>query len=149
MRNRIAALLPMLSVLFGDATGAQEGRDVAELTELEARLSTALVEQDAAALATLWHDDLIFITTTGRQFTKAERLAGLRGEPPAVPGQSNTNDAIAVQLQGDVAIVSVVSTWTTPRVQAPLISRYRALHVWTRERGQWELLAAQVAVIRD
>jgi len=29
------------------------------------------------------------------------------------------------------------------------VSRYRALHVWIREAGRWQLLAAQVALIAD
>jgi ketosteroid isomerase-like protein len=124
------------------AAGASADTD-AELQELEDELTRALFERDAATLDRLWHDDLIFIGTNGRQVTKAERLQGLTTPPQ--PGESNVNDDVAVRALGETAVVTVLSTWTFPGDPKPSVGRYRALHVWVRDNGRWQLLAAQVA----
>lgn len=119
-----------------------------EIRTLEDQLSAALVARDAAALDQLWHDDLVFIARNGSQTGKAERIAGQAASPPQA-GESNTNDSVDVRVIGDAAVATVVSTWSFPGEQAPIVGRYRALHVWTREGGEWRLLAAQVASITE
>jgi ketosteroid isomerase-like protein len=128
---------------------SQEDEATAMLRRLEAELSEALVERDAEALERLWHDDLVFIGTNGRQFTKAERLSGQRTAEGRRDGEMNVNDDVAVHIVGDLATVVVTSTWTIPSGGTVTASRFRALHVWTRSSGDWQLLAAQVAVLRD
>jgi ketosteroid isomerase-like protein len=138
-----AAVLSASTTVF-----AQHGDDeIADLKELEARLTRALLERDTELLDRLWHDDLIFIARNGRQSTKGERLAAQRGST-AQPGETNTNDEVSVRMEGETAIVTVVSTWTMPAA-AVSTGRYRALHVWTRSAGAWQLLAAQVASIDE
>jgi ketosteroid isomerase-like protein len=145
--RRVLALLP--SVLLPLCAAAQDDPDVATLRRLEAELSEALVERDAEALGRLWHDDLIFIGTNGRQFTKAERISGQRIAEGRRDGETNVNDEVAVRVDGDVATVIVTSTWTIPSGATATASRFRALHVWTRSSGEWQLLAAQVAALRN
>ena len=139
----------LLCALLPFAAHSQEDADVAVLRRLEAEMSRALVERDAAALDRLWHEDLVFIGTNGRQFTKAERLAGQRIAEGRRDGETNTNDDVAVRIEGDLATVVVTSTWTIPTDAALTASRFRALHVWRRASGEWRLLAAQVASLRD
>ena len=146
-QNEIRALLVYTLLPFG--AHAQEDPAVAALHRLEAEMSQALVERDAAALDRLWHEDLVFIGTNGRQFTKAERLAGQQIAEARRAGETNTNDDVDVRIEGDLATVVVTSTWTIPTDAAVTKSRFRALHVWTRAGGQWRLLGGQVAVLRD
>ena len=75
-KKRLRALLVCLLLPFG--VQSQQDAAVAVLRRLEPELSEALVERDAVALERLWHDDLTFIGTNGRQLTKAERLSGQR-----------------------------------------------------------------------
>ena len=116
-----------------------------EIRRLENDLSKALVERDVRALDRLWDDDLIFIARNGQTFTKAERIASNRNGDPQTPGETNTNDEIVVRLHENTAIVTVLSTWTTPTGRGSSSSRYKALHVWIRKNGRWQLAAAQVA----
>jgi hypothetical protein len=130
------------------AAHAQIEPSAAELRRLEDDLSRALVERDTAVLDRLWHEDLFFIGTNGRQFTKAERMAGVRAGAPRGAGETNTNDDVEVRFEDGVAIAVVTSTWTVPSAAVP-VGRYRALHVWTRVTGAWRLVAATVAVLRN
>lgn len=126
-----------------------QGTDAAaqEVRQLEDALTQALVERDAAALDRLWHADLIFIGTNGAQTTKAERLAGQSTAAPRGP-EANTNDAVTVRIEGDTAIVTVLSTWTFA-TDPPTMRHFRALHVWIRDDARWQLLAAQVAILPE
>ena len=146
-QNKMWSLL--LCTVLPFAAHAEEDPAVAALRGLEAQMSEALVERDAAALERLWHEDLVFIGTNGRQFTKAERLAGQRIAEGRRDGETNSNDDVVVRIEGDFATVVVTSTWTIPTAAALTASRFRALHVWKRASGEWRLLAAQVAALRD
>ena len=149
--SRLARTVVFAAALLALGSQAQTGDDVAarELRRIEDELSEALVERDAETLDRLWHTDLIFIRLNGQQSNKEERLAGLATAGPRRDGETNQNDAVDVRIDGDTAVVTVVSTWTTPRDASVSVGRYRALHVWTREAGRWQLLAAQVALIAD
>jgi hypothetical protein len=138
----------LVAALAATAADAQIEPSAAELRRLEDELSRALVERDTAVLDRLWHEDLVFIGTNGRRFSKAERMAGLRAGAPQGEGETNTNDEVEVRFEDGVAIVTVTSTWTIPTAAVP-IGHYRALHVWTRASGDWRLVAATVAVLRD
>jgi ketosteroid isomerase-like protein len=139
----------MLLIPFGALAQPPDDSDARRVHALEDALSRALVERDRAALERLWHDDLIFIARNGSRWTKAERLANLDTAGARRSGETNTNDEVIVRIEGDTAIATVASTWTTPTSTASVGSRYMALHVWTRAGGSWRLLAAQVASVAD
>ena len=147
MKNEILGVAAVLS-LTASVSGQHVDPNVAELTRLEAKLTQALLDRDTQTLNRLWHDDLLFIARNGRQFSKTERLATQRAAP-AQPGETNTNDEVTVRIEGETAIVTVVSTWTMPTSTSISTGRYRALHIWTRSLGDWQLLAAQVASIDE
>jgi ketosteroid isomerase-like protein len=146
-KHWVAAAALTLSV-FTPPSYARESPQQ-QLRRLEDELSLALVRRDAVALESLWHDDLIFIGTNGRQFGKVERIAGQKTATPPQPGETNVNDEVVVRVDGDSAVVTVRSTWTFPASPNPSVGHYLALHVWTHERGRWQLVAAQVALLRD
>jgi uncharacterized protein (TIGR02246 family) len=146
------ALLMVVTVLPLPAQPQAGGGDSREIERLEEELERALALSDVQALERLWHDDLVFIGTNGRQFTKAERLAGLAAEPTPqrmAAVEANTNDEVVVDIEGDTAIVTVTSTWTFPPSATVRSQRYHALHVWMRANGAWSLRAAQVARIAE
>ena len=144
----VGAITLLASVTLPCATGAQTNDATRELRAFEDELSRALVERDSATLDRLWHPDLIFIGLNGQQSTKATRLAGQRTASPRSTGETNVNDEVEIRIEhGNTAVVTVVSTWTTPGEASVSVSRYRTLHVWTRDAGRWRLLASQVARI--
>ena len=144
MKSPVFLLSFVLLVAYQRPTPAEMG-----IRRLEDELSKALVERDVRALDRLWDKDLIFITRNGRAFTKGERIESNRGAAPQKPGETNTNDEVIVRVQQNTAVVTVLSTWTTPTDHGSSSSRYRALHVWLRKNGSWRLVAAQVASVSD
>ena len=119
----------------------------AELIELERQLSEALVRQDAAVLDRLWSKDLVFTFPNGHVSNKAQRLAGQK--PSAESAQStNTNDEVKVHLYGNTAVVTVLSTWKGKAGTQEYSDQYQATHVWVKQQGRWQLVAAHVSQVK-
>jgi ketosteroid isomerase-like protein len=118
-----------------------------QLIELERQLSDALVKQDAKVLDRLWSNDLIFTFPNGKVSTKAERLAGQK--PSDQSSQStNTNDRVKVYLYGNTAVVTVLSTWKGKTGTQEYSDQYQATHVWAKQQGRWQLVAAHVSQLK-
>ena len=119
----------------------------AQLIELERQLSEALVREDAAVLNRLWSKDLVFTFSNGHVSNKAQRLAGQK--PSAQSAQStNSNDEVKVHLYGNTAVVTVLSTWKGKAGTQEYGDQYQATHVWVKQEGRWQLVAAHVSQVK-
>ena len=118
-----------------------------QLIELERQMSDALVKQDAAVLDRLWSNDLVFTFPNGKISNKAQRLAGQK--PSAESSQSsNTNDQVKVYVYGNTAVVTVLSTWRGKAGTQEYSDQYQATHVWAKQQGRWQLVAAHVSQLK-
>ena len=117
-----------------------------ELIELERQLSLALARQDASVLDRLWSQDLVFTFPNGQVSNKARRLAAQK--PSVDPNQlTNRNEEVKVHLYGNSAVVTVRSRWLdkSGTQQGDL---YQATHVWVKQQGRWQLVAAHVSQVK-
>ena len=118
-----------------------------ELVELERQLSEALARQDALTLDRLWSETLVFTFPNGQVSNKTQRLAAQK--PSSDPNQLiNRNEEVKVHLYGSSAVVTVRSRWVdkagTPQYGEP----YQATHVWVKQHGRWQLVAAHVSQVK-
>ena len=148
-------LIVLLTIGAASTVLAQSEKKVApsrtsverQLIELERQLSDALVKQDAAVLDRLWSNDLVFTFPNGKVSSKAERLAGQK--PTDQPSQStNLNDQVKVYLHGNTAVVTVLSTWRGKAGAQEYSDQYQATHVWVKQQGRWQLVAAHVSQLK-
>ena len=119
------------------------------MIELERQLSEALVKEDAAVLDRLWSNDLVFTFPDGKVSNKTQRLAGQK--PAAQGSQSdseNSNDEVKVYLYGNTAVVTVLSTWRGKENNKAYSSQFQATHVWVKQEGRWQLVAAHVSSVK-
>jgi len=120
-----------------------------QLIELERQLSEALVREDAAVLDRLWSNDLVFTFPNGKMSNKSQRLAGQK--PTAQPSQiqsKTSNDEVKVYLYGNTAVVTVLSTWSGKANNKEYSSQFQATHVWAKQKGRWQLVAAHVSPVQ-
>ena len=118
----------------------------AQLVELE-RQSEALAKEDAAVRNRLWSDDLVFTSPNGHMTNKTQRLAGQK--PSAQSAQlANINDEVKVRVYGNTAVVTVLSTWKGKAGTQEFSDQYQATHVWVKQRGKWQLVAAHVTPVK-
>ncbi len=120
-----------------------------QLIELERQLSAALVREDAAVLNRLWSNDLVFTFPDGKMSTKAQRLAAQESAAPSSQSESETtNDEVKVYLYGNTAVVTVRSTWSGKANNQAYRSQFQATHVWAKQQGRWQLVAAHVSPVK-
>ena len=117
-----------------------------QLIELERQLSDALVKGDAAVLDRLWSNDLVFTFPNGKVSSKAQRLAGQK--PDHSTQSTNINDQVKVSLYGNTAVVTVLSTWKGKAGAQEYSDQYQATHVWVKQQGRWQLVAAHVSQVK-
>ncbi|HET9218885.1 MAG TPA: nuclear transport factor 2 family protein [Terriglobia bacterium] len=137
-----------LALLVSQGLSTTPQNDTVRLIQrLEDEMNTAFNRYDATTLERLWGEELTFITLSGAVASKAERLAGLKTRPANPP--VSTNENVAVNVYGDVAVAIVLSRWTGVTDGKPTSSRYRATHVWAKRSGDWKLVAAHVTQLKD
>jgi ketosteroid isomerase-like protein len=120
-----------------------------QLIEFERQLSDALVREDAAVLDRLWSNDLVFTFPDGKVSNKAQRLAGQKPTAQPSPSESETtNDEVKVHLYGNTAVVTVLSTWKGKANNQAYSSQFQATHVWVKQAGRWQLVAAHVSPVK-
>lgn len=116
-----------------------------QLIELERQLSDALVREDAVALDRLWSNDLVFTFPSGKVSNKAQRLAG---QNPSAQSSQSTNGNDQVKVYRNTAVVTVLSTWKGREGLQEYSDQYQATHVWVKQQGRWQLVAAHVSQVK-
>ena len=115
-----------------------------ELIELERQMSEALAKQDVSVLDRLWSENLVFTSPNGQISNKSKRLA-MQKPAPAPNEMTNRNEDVRVQLYGNTAVVIVRSVWEGKTATGPFSDPYQATHVWVKQQGRWQLVAAHVS----
>ena len=141
----IIAAAPALT----QTTAAPSKRVEAQLIELERQLSAALVREDTAVLDRLWSNDLVFTFPNGKVSNKTQRLASQKPVTQPDPSESvTTNDEVKVYLYGNTAVATVLATWSGKENNKPYSSQFQSTHVWVKQQGRWQLVAAHVSPVK-
>jgi ketosteroid isomerase-like protein len=149
MKNIFALLLVILVAAPAVAQSSKSRQKVErELIALERQLSEALARQDASVLDRLWSETLVFTFPNGQISNKAQRLAAQK--PAADSNQlTNRNEEVKVYLYGNSAVVTVRSRWLDQAGTKQLGDPYQATHVWVKQNGRWQLVAAHVSQVKS
>jgi hypothetical protein len=118
-----------------------------ELMELERQLSDALARQDASVLDRLWSERLVFTFPNGQISSKADRIAAQK--PSTDPNQlTSRNEDVKVYLYKNSAVVTVRSRWVDKAGTKQYGDPFQATHLWVKENGRWQLVAAHVSQVK-
>jgi hypothetical protein len=153
MMKNIFSILVVITIVAASAAAQSNRKAISstqkverELIELERQLSEALARQDASVLDRLWSETLVFTFPNGHISNKAQRLAAQK--PSADPNQlTNRNEEVKVHLYGNSAVVTVRSRWMD-KAGTQQGDPYQATHVWVKQHGRWQLVAAHVSQVK-
>ena len=136
---RLAALA---LVLISPVAGASDADDL-----------TALVNDflanvdDAATHDRFWAEDLIYSSSSGSRFGKAEIMQGFESASADDPPPTETYEAVEVQanIYGDTAVVAfkLIATPT----DGSAASEYHNTGTFVKRDGQWRVVAWQATKI--
>ena len=142
MKNTIRACLLATAMLISPAGFAS---DVDELT---AMLKDFLANADQAeAHERFWAEDLVYSSSAGLRFGKADIMAGLEGaeESDAPPDVAYSGEEVDVRLYGDTAVVAFKLVGT-PTDGSAVLSYYNT-GTFLRRDGEWKVVAWQATKI--
>jgi hypothetical protein len=112
---------------------------VAEVLAAEDRRYAALLGPDLPTLERLFHERLSYAHSSGVRDTKAEYLAKI--ESGYYDYTRSEHPVERVDVVGDTAVVSGRMTADLLVQGKPKSLDVLALAVWTRDTGEWQLLA--------
>jgi ketosteroid isomerase-like protein len=118
-----------------------------EIVGLEARIRSAQLAADVAALDALIAEELLFTGPDGRLGTKAEDLEAHRSG--AVRFRSHEPRELRVRRVGaDVAVTALEADLTVQVGEMLIRGTYRYTRVWAREAGgSWRVVGGHVSAV--
>lgn len=107
----------------------------AAVLQAEELRNRALEKGDAAALAKLYTDDLIYTNALGITLTKQQHLADIHSRKLQLTTLKHSD--VQVRIHGDAGFVTGVSTSTVNFHGSVSESPRKFLNVYVRENGAW------------
>lgn len=145
-RLAAAALVFLLAWPPGLAWADQEAGQQAELVALLERFLNAAAAGDAAMHARFWHPDLVYTSSAGKRFGKAELMAGLQAVPDAGAAQPLVRyraQDTQVRVFDSLAIVTFRLVAETPGDTDTSRQDYFNTGVFVNSSGQWQAITWQ------
>ena len=135
-----------MAILVANMSVAAYAQDAALLREfagIERRRSDALRANDVTTLERIYARDFIGITAAGRRLTRGEMIANVKTRGPQTT-EFSAEELEAKRAEG-LALVTgrIVGRDTAGNV----VTSGRFLHVYRREGGDWQIIAAQATPI--
>lgn len=120
----------------------EEGRIIA----LESAWDQAEQNKDAAALANLLADDIVYVDYDGSMSTKQQFLAEVKSAD--ITGEQINNEGVTVHLYGNnVAVSTGIYRDKGMEKGKPFSRRGRFTNVWLNRDGKWECIASQSTLV--
>jgi len=143
----LLTFLTALSMTINPVAGAASEEEV--LTQMLNEFLAGASVNDAAAHERFWDDDLVYTSSKGLRYGKADILAGLNSgeetaaeEPPVVYSAED----IRIRVYGDTAVVAFRLLGTVQGDPAELL-QYFNTGTFVRRGGEWRVVAWQATVI--
>jgi len=124
------------------APGGAGGDPKAAVTDLLDQYRKALQAKDVATLDRIWADDLSFVNYRGQLLTKAQRMENIRTGATAFKSIKVTDQV--VRAYGDAVVANAVSELEGQYSGQEGSGTYRVTTVWSRQGGQWKMVAIQM-----
>jgi hypothetical protein len=149
------AVITTTLLLLGAAFPAWAGSDEERLTTLLDEFLAGASVNDIAAHERFWADDLVYTSSSGLRFGKADILEGVRAEPepepdtgPGEPETVYTAEDVRIRLYGDMAVVAF-RLLGNPRVDNEKVAQYFNTGTFVKRDQQWQAVAWQATKIPD
>lgn len=136
----LSALSVLLVFLSAGLPSPSSAVEQAIITR-EHQINQAWLRHDTSTVARLYAADFMGITRTGRPIGRAEILNAVAHNNEGSTEESEER----VKPLGETAIYTALITdhGTRPATKEPYTVCARVMDVWTRRRGEWQLVASQ------
>lgn len=145
--NRTLALLALLPILFVASAQADQEQNV--LTQMLNEFLAGASVNDAAAHDRFWAEDLVYTSSRGLRYGKAEIMEGMSTDAePAEdePAVVYSAEDIRIRQYGSTAVVAF-RLLGTPADDPDTILQYFNTGTFVKRNGEWRVVAWQATVI--
>jgi hypothetical protein len=145
----ILVLVAFLMLLFSAA--ARAGSDGETLTAMLNEFLAGASIDDAASHDRFWAEDLVYTSSRGLRFGKAEIMEGLGSDSESgndEPALVYSAADIRIRQYGDTAVVAF-RLLGTPRDDTAEVKEYLNTGTFVKRDGEWRVVAWQATVIPD
>jgi ketosteroid isomerase-like protein len=123
------------------ATNSADAGVEQALTKIEHETLAALLKRDYAAFGRHFADEAVLVTPDGSPQTKTQLLADLKSGDLVI--ESSAISDLKVQVFGDAAVVTYITTDKGKYKKTDISGRYRWTDVFVRRAGAWKIVAGQ------
>ncbi|MGH9356986.1 MAG: nuclear transport factor 2 family protein [Terriglobia bacterium] len=151
MRQILLIPLLMLALAgFAKAQGTAGNPTDAEIEKqilkFERERGQAMQKSDVAALGRIYADDLSFVNSRGQVLTKAQCLSDLRAS--RVKYLSFKGEDYRFHIYGDTVVLTGRSSGLVEYHGKIIRVPRQLMHVYTKQGGQWRIVAHQAAFVK-
>lgn len=151
MRATVATFaFAVAGLAFAGAVGCAHAAedDAAVIARQSQEFSDASASGDAAVLARLLDDRVIFMNEGGDMATKKDIVDSAQPSPKDTPHTLKQED-LRVELHGNVAVTSFADISTMPFHGQTLHAKYLSTEVWLKEADGWKMISSQTMAAQD
>lgn len=141
----IFVLLGVCAVLGAARQTTRQNGEEGRIIALESAWDQAEQNKDAAALANLLADNIVYVDYDGSISTKQHFLADVKSAD--VTGEQINNEGVTVHLYDNVAVSTGIYRDKGMEKGKPFSRRGRFTNVWLNQNGKWECIASQSTLI--
>lgn len=142
----LVVLLGVCAILCGAQQSTRPNGEEGRIIALESAWDQAEQNKDAAALANLLADNIVYVDYDGSISTKQQLLADVKSAD--ITGEQINNEGVTVHLHGNNVAVSTGIYRDKGMEKGKAFSRRgRFTNVWLNQNGKWECIASQSTLI--
>lgn len=151
--KKLFLIVPFLLLMQSQSLYGQSQTAQTELTQLLHRFMKGASENDAEIHDRFWAEDLIYTSSSGQRFGKAQIMAGFEetGNETASekPGTVYTAEDIQIQVYDDMAIIAFRLVGKTETAKGTQTDHYLNSGTFIKRDGQWRAVNWQATKIPD
>lgn len=147
-----ALLLFLISIGAVNLTYAQSSTDEEKLTELLHWFMDGASRNDKSVHERFWADELIYTSSAGLRFGKAEIMSGFDVTPQlqeAAPSVTYSAHDIQILLFGDVAVVAFRMKGETLNTEGTSIAWYLNSGTFQKRNDEWRVVNWQATRVPE
>lgn len=147
-------ILPLIILVFSFQSQAQHNVSKTELKELLHEFMEGASENDPQMHDRFWAEDLIYTSSSGERFGKAEIMAGFNEEDNAEADTESLSvsysaEDIRIQVYEDMAVVAFRLVGRTETNEGIQTDHYLNSGTFVKRDGQWKVVNWQATRVPE
>jgi hypothetical protein len=140
------SMLMLAALVWGGAAAAMgAGPDADAVAARDRELNAAIVRHDVGVAGTIYEDEFVLTTSSGKAKTRDDLLAEIAR--PGLAFEVNAMTDVVVRVRSGTAVLTGILHQRGSLDGKAFDVRLRVTDTWVRRRGTWRILAGHASVV--